>query len=855
MNPSLSFSMRTIIPLPFGRGPARVLHRLLLALLAAALPARAGSWTEPDITIYGKVLNLGGGSPHQLNSGVLHFTLRSDGPMPQTLQLTTDLHAVGRAGEYSYRLSIPLFFQPHSTERAAGFSVGILAAGFTAAATYAESGTSTTQKPVTLLDRSQLEALVIAQRNRGAEFRLDLAVNFTETDSDGDGMPDWWEDAHGLGKFSAADAGQDPDHDGLTNLQEYRLGTDPQVANFDPVLAENQLSVPAGGRAGVAFTIVDRNSTADQVLLSPQVPLAGLTWRRLGQPLAIGTEFSYQAVLNGEITLEAAPNFVSGITRLRVRDTGSNSSPAVDFSLTINALSPAAGILEKPALWLDARVIASNTVPVAEWPDLSGAARDGYQPATAAQPLVRNGQARFEGGRFLYLDDKALQAPQFTAFLACDADNGGGASQTLFRSANLQLDVQTTAGIRYLQGRQSGRTTLAPLAAPGSAALYTITAGGAQTQLEAPDQGVWLSTNNTTTLPFAYSTIGAVYPLTARAPSNYFQGNLREIVLYATPLPVAGRALVQDYQLSRWEGFLVWNYRHAALPLTLGGRDEVRNSLTGGYGDDTLVGGSKGDILRGGPGRNTLTGGLGSDRFAFQRNSSQDVVTDFNADEGDVVDLTDLMDAPAGGTPPQITVTPVVTRGTNNYPRVDTLIEVRYGGAGAVVNQTIVLQNVGYLPPSALRLPATGAVPVPPTFVTVESAGSALADINWLAPIPNVVDGSAAVDRNGNAASLFQNPTAGTLVGVGSTVITLTARDDAWNTATTTTTFLVTSAGGTHYLTWGRTADGGLRFTVPPGTVLEAATTVAGPWEAIAGSGDVLITPDQPQRFFRLRSY
>jgi uncharacterized repeat protein (TIGR01451 family) len=46
-------------------------------------------------------------------------------------------------------------------------------------------------------------------------------------DSDGDGMPDWYEFLHPCLNASVADGNLDADGDGLTNLQEYQIGTDP----------------------------------------------------------------------------------------------------------------------------------------------------------------------------------------------------------------------------------------------------------------------------------------------------------------------------------------------------------------------------------------------------------------------------------------------------------------------------------------------------------------------------------------------------------------------------------------------------------------------------------------------------
>jgi hypothetical protein len=65
-------------------------------------------------------------------------------------------------------------------------------------------------------------------------------------DSDLDGMPDAWEDAHGLDKADPSDAGADPDSDGLTNLEEYLHGTDPGKGDTDSDGASDGWEVASG---------------------------------------------------------------------------------------------------------------------------------------------------------------------------------------------------------------------------------------------------------------------------------------------------------------------------------------------------------------------------------------------------------------------------------------------------------------------------------------------------------------------------------------------------------------------------------------------------------------------------------
>lgn len=75
--------------------------------------------------------------------------------------------------------------------------------------------------------------VLIQATHEGASGMIAIRVALVGADSDGDGIPDDYELAHGMNPNNPVDAQEDPDRDGLTNLQEYLLGTDPRNADTD----------------------------------------------------------------------------------------------------------------------------------------------------------------------------------------------------------------------------------------------------------------------------------------------------------------------------------------------------------------------------------------------------------------------------------------------------------------------------------------------------------------------------------------------------------------------------------------------------------------------------------------------
>lgn len=123
-------------------------------------------------------------------------------------------------------------------------------------------------------------------------------------------------------------------------------------------------------------------------------------------------------------------------------------------------------------------------------------------------------------------------------------------------------------------------------------------------------------------------------------------------------------------------------YGGSGIDTLYGGTGSDR--LNGGSGNDVLFGGNGNDILHGDGGDDTMTGGYGNDRFVFNNNSGNDVITDFD-----------------------VSGTETIIFSNNNSIRNMTDLEITYGAFDTMISfgnhsitlegTTEALQNVDFI--------------------------------------------------------------------------------------------------------------------------------------------------------------
>jgi hypothetical protein len=149
-------------------------------------------------------------------------------PAPVSIQLTASQTTLTEGGA-TLQLSVIGTLPDGSTKDLTAHAQGTTyVSSFPPAATISPDGLVTAGS----LSFTGTARLFITARNEGAASTIELSV-LPPVSSVGDGIPDSWKIAHHLDPHDPGLAGEDPDNDGLTNLEEYQNGTDPNNPDTD----------------------------------------------------------------------------------------------------------------------------------------------------------------------------------------------------------------------------------------------------------------------------------------------------------------------------------------------------------------------------------------------------------------------------------------------------------------------------------------------------------------------------------------------------------------------------------------------------------------------------------------------
>ncbi|MFY9397803.1 MAG: PKD domain-containing protein [Desulfomonilia bacterium] len=149
------------------------------------------------------------------------------------------------------------------------------------------------------------------------------------TDTDGDGLPDSWESAHGLDPSKPGDAAGDLDGDGISNLEEYHDGTNPANPSDNLPVAR------AGSDRTVNPTRVylDGSGSSD-----PNGDTLQYTWTQVSGPVTV-------QIANANSARASFVGTKAGVYRFMLRcfDGKASSTDMVDITIRNVAPSVSAG--------------------------------------------------------------------------------------------------------------------------------------------------------------------------------------------------------------------------------------------------------------------------------------------------------------------------------------------------------------------------------------------------------------------------------------------------------------------------------------------------------------------------------
>ncbi|BCX47600.1 hypothetical protein HAHE_15080 [Haloferula helveola] len=276
---------------------------------------------EPETVVYGRILNRINPNTEQLvTEGELLWTIqRPDG---SSIPLLGEVAEIG-GGLYSYTLRVP-----HQAVMLGEWQAEQTVPLGTSSNTGYHTGITLDGNPAGILPPAT-SGFELDQLLRASAIRIDLEINSEGLDSDGDGLPDWWEDEHGFDKQDPSDALADSNANGLNNLAEYLAGTDPNQDPTEPLLLTSEVIAYADSGSLIPLEVADSDSAPGQLTFTLySLPDGGDLMLRNAdvfpstpdQPLEAGDTFTLADVRSGRVRFDHTPGETTGSFEVGVRD-------------------------------------------------------------------------------------------------------------------------------------------------------------------------------------------------------------------------------------------------------------------------------------------------------------------------------------------------------------------------------------------------------------------------------------------------------------------------------------------------------------------------------------------------------
>lgn len=311
-------------------------------LLTMAFLPLGAQVPEPETVFYGRIVNRTTAQEFLVTSGELRVTVAGEGVAPLLMTTEVKSHAEGK---FSYVLRVP--HQAKSLGLTVDGGKLPLAIFDTSFENVSMEVNGEPARPIGLGST----AFVASQPRRGGAHRLDLEVFTPLDDTDRDGIPDWWEDLHGLNKQDRGDALQRWGDNRFTYLEAFRLGLNPKTDDRVPELITAELAVMEQGTTGLLLRSVASGSTPAQIQYRlTEQPAGGVVILRNARPdpklphreIREGAVFTQADVDAGRVEfVHSDPAVKRGTLKLAI--TGNNPAfDPVERAVVLNVFSPEA---------------------------------------------------------------------------------------------------------------------------------------------------------------------------------------------------------------------------------------------------------------------------------------------------------------------------------------------------------------------------------------------------------------------------------------------------------------------------------------------------------------------------------